>query len=591
MPCMNSAPGTSCFSSREIFPFTEFNHRASFDCTMKGRILSLLKSNSFFFAISIVLLLLSLFSLHNAIRTGNLDPNLFFSSDALYLPAVYRDLVQTGYGLSGWKAPPAPSFVPDMLLMFFSMSVSSMHSVYSAVRIYAIGMILLLIISIKIFYRSVVQTELERANASPGPPENIYNSLFFPSGFSLLIGAIVTGSMLAHRGSFLSAPPLPFFTVGSFHGGVIVLSVLALSVLIRIMHQPNTQLYILYFILVYLGLISDSFFIVYFIFPGHLALLAYARRHLKEFLFINLIAGVAFYCSRLTIRTLSVFGFSIASKDIGRVDSFRSRAPFLDFWNDLSFFFHDPLPQYYILVLLASLVLALYYITKKYKISGKVSNISFLSIFFILFLIIGFPSSFLVSKLLYRHYLQDRYLTIFYILPLIFLPLFFEFQWRGSGRLFLFFSALVAMIPVTSGFWALNAPSWKHPLVQCLDSMPIKSSERYGISDYWNAKPIRLLSEQGFEVNQLGYNLDIQPWVMNIRWYYGEKELPQYSFILPERLNKKAIVEQFGTPAHIKICDKQEVFFYDRFDHKGDMRLRNLFSRPELDLWRKLTGQ
>ena len=44
--------------------------------------------------------------------------NHFFSSDALYLPALYRDIVQDGYSLNGWTLNSAPNFFPDMLLYF-----------------------------------------------------------------------------------------------------------------------------------------------------------------------------------------------------------------------------------------------------------------------------------------------------------------------------------------------------------------------------------------------------------------------------------------------------------------------------------------
>ena len=44
--------------------------------------------------------------------------NYFFSSDALYLPSLYRDIFQDGYTLSGWTLGQASNFFPDMLLFF-----------------------------------------------------------------------------------------------------------------------------------------------------------------------------------------------------------------------------------------------------------------------------------------------------------------------------------------------------------------------------------------------------------------------------------------------------------------------------------------
>jgi hypothetical protein len=42
---------------------------------------------------------------------------IFYSSDVLYLPALYRDLL-SGARLSDWGWPPAPYILPDMLLFF-----------------------------------------------------------------------------------------------------------------------------------------------------------------------------------------------------------------------------------------------------------------------------------------------------------------------------------------------------------------------------------------------------------------------------------------------------------------------------------------
>jgi len=44
--------------------------------------------------------------------------NYFFNSDALYLPALYRDFFQDGYTLNGWTLNQAANFFPDMFLFF-----------------------------------------------------------------------------------------------------------------------------------------------------------------------------------------------------------------------------------------------------------------------------------------------------------------------------------------------------------------------------------------------------------------------------------------------------------------------------------------
>ncbi|HRY98516.1 MAG TPA: hypothetical protein P5550_05595, partial [Bacteroidales bacterium] len=69
--------------------------------------------------VSTLLLLLTFFS---AMR-----PEAFwwlFSSDALYLPAMYRDWFIDGRGIQGWHFNPSPNFLPDMPVYFILMWIT-----------------------------------------------------------------------------------------------------------------------------------------------------------------------------------------------------------------------------------------------------------------------------------------------------------------------------------------------------------------------------------------------------------------------------------------------------------------------------------
>ena len=65
-----------------------------------------------------LLLILAIFS----ILTSNADYiNIFFNSDTLYLPSLYKDLIQEHNGLKGWYLSGAPNFFPDMIFYFIIM--------------------------------------------------------------------------------------------------------------------------------------------------------------------------------------------------------------------------------------------------------------------------------------------------------------------------------------------------------------------------------------------------------------------------------------------------------------------------------------
>ena len=50
---------------------------------------------------------------------------VLFSSDALYLPSIYKDIFVDGNSVQGWTFNPAPNFIPDMFLFFLLMGMVS----------------------------------------------------------------------------------------------------------------------------------------------------------------------------------------------------------------------------------------------------------------------------------------------------------------------------------------------------------------------------------------------------------------------------------------------------------------------------------
>jgi hypothetical protein len=75
--------------------------------------------------------------------------NYYFSSDALYLPSLFRDLFEDGYTLNGWTLNQASNFFPDMLLFFLLNAVFGDFVMatfcYSVIQYFAIIWILYLL--------------------------------------------------------------------------------------------------------------------------------------------------------------------------------------------------------------------------------------------------------------------------------------------------------------------------------------------------------------------------------------------------------------------------------------------------------------
>jgi len=80
---------------------------------------------------------------------SDLGKSMLFSSDALYLPSLYRDFFQDGYTLNGWTLNQASNFFPDMLLFFLLNAISGDFIIatfcYTVIQYFAIIYIFYLI--------------------------------------------------------------------------------------------------------------------------------------------------------------------------------------------------------------------------------------------------------------------------------------------------------------------------------------------------------------------------------------------------------------------------------------------------------------
>src|SRR5262245_40753109 len=70
---------------------------------------------SILYYFSCLILFISLLNLIGSYGSGQWDTSTILSSDALYIPRFYRDVLAHG-SVADWNLPPNPYFFPDMLL-------------------------------------------------------------------------------------------------------------------------------------------------------------------------------------------------------------------------------------------------------------------------------------------------------------------------------------------------------------------------------------------------------------------------------------------------------------------------------------------
>ena len=91
--------------------------------------------------------------IYYSIAPGSSYIQNMFSSDVMYLPAVFKDIFQDGYKFSDWNFNTAPYFFPDMVLFFILFAVAK--SIPLALFLFAFCQFFLVLILIQRLVRMI----------------------------------------------------------------------------------------------------------------------------------------------------------------------------------------------------------------------------------------------------------------------------------------------------------------------------------------------------------------------------------------------------------------------------------------------------
>ena len=170
--------------------------------------------------------------------------NYFLSSDAMYLPSLYRDFFQDGYTLNGWRLNQAPNFFPDMLL-FFSLN-AIFGDFISAIFYYSIVQYSSIIFISYLIFKQI------KPNLSP--------STFTPAIFlfsSFLFLYFIYGSC------WFSA----LLNQNAFHNSAFIMSLVCIWLFCKYLNTKSQKLLIIILVLSILSGASDKLFFICFSIP------------------------------------------------------------------------------------------------------------------------------------------------------------------------------------------------------------------------------------------------------------------------------------------------------------------------------------
>lgn len=191
-----------------------------------------------------------------SLHFGQARSYTLFNSDALYPFAFARDLLD-GARLSGWSVPPAPAWVPDLVLAFWGVSLADALRLPPFYAVYISGTLfaLLLVAVYGSFFAALRRTDPD----APSP----WPAVLWPAALIFLAGAT------AAEGSLF-----PWLLVPSFHVGAFlfwpVLAASGVCLLSRrqidggsVVSARDMMLVFALVLMGFLGTLSDLFFLLY----------------------------------------------------------------------------------------------------------------------------------------------------------------------------------------------------------------------------------------------------------------------------------------------------------------------------------------
>lgn len=489
-----------------------------------------------------------------------------FTSDFLYLPALYRDLVEEGGRWSGWKLTPAPYFFPDMALYFALDAVTGPF--VHAVLAYGAAQLVLWVLVLQVLIRTAAPRGAAAAGQVVGTAVVCALLLAFAAGrFGLLQTALISAT----------------------HFSVVPMALLGLALALRAFRDGDRLALLGLAALCLLMAGSDALFVPSFVVPAGLGLVVLAwlqrprpwRRLASVLAVLGGASLVGFWAARLLLG--------------GRAEAGTTRLRTRQLLGSLKrlslalgeLFLEAPQVSLAWLGLLLALV-AVVVACRRWAAPASARWGLYAVCLYALLALGSTTGAVLLTGLFYDRG-GLRYLLLPVLLPFMVLPLSVGLLARAAWQRALAAGALGAValgwgMLIAAHPWQTAGPSlaaYTPPLVGCLDAQQARLGQGRGVSDYWNAKRVSLFSRTGLQVVQLSSELRPEHWISNIDWYLQRSgPHPAYTFVVTERLDTALLRTRFGEPRETFRCGSVEVYVYgEGFD---EALRSSLAAQPEL---------
>jgi len=469
------------------------------------------------YALSFILNLILLFALFSRLDLNDLK--LYFNSDALYLPSLYRDLFIDHNSLKGWHLNPSPNFFPDMAIYFFFMFISGNLIVSSF--LFSIIQYIVILLSIPYLFRILIP-QISR---------------LFIALSVLLMTLFFFVTFFSHDFSFT------FYTLSNaYHTGIFTVGLICIILTLKYLNNPSKTKLVLLFFICFFSVLSDRLFIVLYSIPVcTIVIFLMKRQYVREvyrLLLVNVVALIA---------SMAAFKF-IDSSHYVFIDQANSFMNFANIGASFKMLFRQ-LDEYLLginfksLIILLSLVSFTGTVILFFRKTGKQAKYLFLR-FYCLFLITYTLVVLFMPVLVgnFTGYDSIRYnIYVFYLLVIntgiVAAALLNGRMMKRSVRMTLtlitvLFSLAVTCIIVSefSGKGLKQFFNYYPKIVRCVDDAAQKDKLFYGVGGYWDAKYITLFSKKGVHIYPVYDDLTPCNHVTNENWYTDQRAI--FNFII-----------------------------------------------------------
>ena len=472
--------------------------------------------------------------------------NLVFNDDALYLSALYKDIVINGGPYSSWSLTPAPYFFPDMLLYFFSNFVT--QNFYYAIPLFFILESLILLFTIYKIY-----------------------SLFFDKSISILMASIIFGILY-----LIPTVASSFQYVSAFHYGEFIIGLLVFYLVLLILNTKAFKplYYFLILLLSSMTIASDELFVLHFILPFVAALfILWSIRgvDVKKLLLFMVTFGFSVWLGQF-IHKILVINENAQNVKLS-ADSFPVNVSNIE--NILLHSYQNLTTS--TIIILTTLFLALFTFILKERLSFFYDSYKNASkfIFISLFLIFMELGSLTVLSLSSVPLVANRYMIPLFVIPIIVLPIYFDFFKLLNSKnlthiaLNVVLSALLIMLLADARKRLMHSTFYSEyypPIQTCIDNFIKETGAKSGISEYWQSKSTYMLSRYDITVAEVYYNLSPRRWITTNEWYRDKYDFALVNYYNSERNrftpDKDRIMSFNGNPDKIVTCGDTDILYY-----------------------------